>query len=52
MVLPAPLLNAKQARYAPALPPVLTEMRPMNAHPSAGLWREPLTAEAWPRPCP
>jgi hypothetical protein len=41
--------RAKQARYQPALPPVLTQMREMNAHPSAGLWREPITAGTWPR---
>ena len=41
--------EAKRTRYAPALPvrPVL--LREMNAHARDGLWKNPLTKEAWPQ---
>lgn len=37
----------KRRRYHPALPAVPVELREMNLHPEAGLWR-PISAEAWP----
>lgn len=40
---------AKKARYHPALPPTPVAMREMDAHPQAGLWREPITARNWPK---
>ena len=40
---------AKKARYRPALPPTPVTMREMDAHPAAGLWREPVTARTWPQ---
>ena len=40
---------AKKARYHPALPPTPVAMREMDAHPQAGLWREPITAKNWPK---
>ena len=40
---------AKQTRYRPALPPRPVSLRQMNAHPTAGLWPEPITAENWAR---
>jgi dienelactone hydrolase len=41
--------EAKKARYHPAHPARPVGLREMNAHPAAGLWQEPLTAETWPR---
>lgn len=39
---------AKKQRYKPALPPVVSEMRAMDEHPSAALWKEAPTAQNWP----
>lgn len=39
--------EAKKRKYAPALPAEPVLLRPMNAHP--GSWKEPITAETWPR---
>jgi hypothetical protein len=40
--------EAKRRRYHPAQPGRPVELREMNAHPAAGLWKAPLTAETWP----
>ncbi len=40
--------EAKRTRYHPALPGKAVQLREMNAHPTAGLWREPVTAKGWP----
>jgi hypothetical protein len=41
--------ESKKARYFPALPAEPTALREMNLHPRPGLWKEPVTAETWPR---
>jgi len=41
--------RAKRDRYHPARPGVPVLLREMNLHPAAGLWKEPITAETWPR---
>ena len=41
--------SAKKARYHPALPPVPMQIREMNAHRAASLWREPPNAATWPK---
>jgi dienelactone hydrolase len=39
---------AKRERFKPALEPRVVELREMNAHAAAGLWKQPLTAAVWP----
>jgi dienelactone hydrolase len=39
----------KRRRYTPASPPRPVKLREMNAHPAAGLWAAPVTADLWPR---
>lgn len=41
--------ETKRGRYHPALPGTPVELRTMNAHHAAGLWREPVTAQTWPK---
>ena len=40
--------EAKRRRYHPAHPGHPVELREMNAHPAANLWKTLLTAETWP----
>jgi hypothetical protein len=40
--------GAKKSRYSPALPAVPVQLRRMNAHSQAGLWRKPITKGNWP----
>jgi hypothetical protein len=40
--------QAKRGRYHPALPAQAVALREMNRHPKANLWKQPVTAEAWP----
>jgi dienelactone hydrolase len=39
---------AKKDLYHPALPGKRTELRELNSHPAATLWKEPITKERWP----
>ena len=41
--------EAKKGRYHPALPPTPVGLREMNAHPRAGLWKQPIAQETWPK---
>lgn len=40
--------NKKRDRYNPALPGQVVELREMNLHPSAGLWKREITKNNWP----
>jgi hypothetical protein len=40
--------EAKRRRYHPAHPGIRVELREMNAHHAAGLWKSPLAAATWP----
>jgi dienelactone hydrolase len=40
--------RAKKDRFKPAPPGEPVALREMNAHPAAGLWKNPPTAESWP----
>lgn len=40
---------AKRDRYNPALPGEPVLLREMDLRPAPGLWKEPLTAETWPK---
>jgi hypothetical protein len=40
--------EAKRLRYHPAHPGRAVELREVNAHPAANLWKTPITADAWP----
>ncbi len=38
----------KKEKYKPAFPGQKILLREMNLHPSANLWREPITPQNWP----
>jgi hypothetical protein len=40
--------EAKRQRYAPALAPEPVQLREMNQHPAAGLWKKPPDKSRWP----